>query len=186
MSELHFVSGDLFENLDLFDGIGHGVNCKGVMGGGIAVEFRERWPEMYQEYKSLCEDEELLPGDIFAWKDERTGLYIYNMATQFGMGPTKRGNPPARYEWLEACLQKFFIDIDDNRIKKVAMPLIGSGLGGLDAAEVREIIAVMAQRLWTDDEGNSWMGSDSVEMFVFDTYVPAGAMEIEETIAFQC
>lgn len=63
---VEYVSGDLFETQ--CQTIGHGVNCRGRMGAGVAVEFRRRFPEMYQEYRRRCHAGELSPGEIFLWE----------------------------------------------------------------------------------------------------------------------
>jgi O-acetyl-ADP-ribose deacetylase (regulator of RNase III) len=60
------VTGDLFE-LGL-PAIGHGCNCVGSMGAGIAKEFRRRYPRMYQEYRQRCQRGQFGLGDIFPWE----------------------------------------------------------------------------------------------------------------------
>ena len=62
---LEIRKGNLFE----FDGsLAHGVNAAGAMGKGIAVDFKEKWPKMYAEYKSLCDSRQLFPGQIHAFE----------------------------------------------------------------------------------------------------------------------
>ena len=60
-----FVKGDLFAHKGL-DALAHGCNCAGAMGKGIAVHFRERFPNMYGEYKQRCADGRFTLGAVFA------------------------------------------------------------------------------------------------------------------------
>jgi len=57
----------------------HGVSCAGRMGAGIALEFRRRFPEMFQEYRRRCYKKRLQPGDLFLWKQSQP--WVLNMAT---------------------------------------------------------------------------------------------------------
>ena len=80
--------------------IGHGVNTKGVMGAGIAFSVRLMYPEVYLEYRELCESGELQPGDVYTALDENSGRYIVNLASQDAPGAN------ARLEWLRASLSR--------------------------------------------------------------------------------
>jgi hypothetical protein len=73
------VTGDLFD-LGL-PAIGHGCDCAGAMGAGVAVEFKRRFPAMHQEYRRRCRQGTFRLGDIFVW-DQEPGLVVYNLATQ--------------------------------------------------------------------------------------------------------
>lgn len=76
---IRFVKGDLFchENLRV---LAHGCNCAGAMGKGIAVEFRSRFPLMYEEYKKRCVEGRFRLGDVFYW--EEAGWVVFNLGTQ--------------------------------------------------------------------------------------------------------
>ena len=65
-----------------------GVNCKGVMGAGIAKVFAERYPAMKKAYVKMCEHRSLLPGDCQAWHEP--DFSIYNLATQYRRVPMRR------------------------------------------------------------------------------------------------
>ena len=74
-----FTRGDLFADPSL-RAYAHGCNCAGSMGAGIAVEFKRRWPRMFDEYRLRCEDGRFGLGDVFVWSaDDAT---IYNLGTQ--------------------------------------------------------------------------------------------------------
>lgn len=78
--------GNLFEADDL-DALAHGVNCKGVMGAGIAAEFKKRWFAVFTKYRRLCEIGELFPGDCMPVVIGDHGPIVYNLATQNRPGP---------------------------------------------------------------------------------------------------
>jgi O-acetyl-ADP-ribose deacetylase (regulator of RNase III) len=67
---VHYISGDLLTNGVGAQALAHGCNCRGSMGAGIAAGFRERYPEMYEEYRRRCKatPREFNPGDVFLYK----------------------------------------------------------------------------------------------------------------------
>ena len=74
-----FTEGDMFAREGL-RAWGHGCNCAGAMGAGIAVEFRRRFPRMFEEYAARCADERFGLGDVFVWSEG--DLTVYNLGTQ--------------------------------------------------------------------------------------------------------
>lgn len=126
------VTGDLFRVPA--QALGHGVNLHGVMGAGIAVQFRVRWPQMYAQYRDECHSGRLTLGGVFPWRDERTGTVVYNLATQ---------PRPGRYATLDAVRSAVAVMVTHAErvgIQSVALPQIGCGLGGLAWADVRAAI----------------------------------------------
>lgn len=130
---VEYRKGDLFDQTDV-DALGHGVNCKGAMGAGIAVEFKNRFPDMYREYHSLCKRGGLTVGDLFPWYDEETDYHIYNMATQHNWGKD------ARYEAVESSLGFVLAHMVENDVESLALPQIGAGIGGLSWPKVAGLI----------------------------------------------
>ena len=112
------------------------VNCVGIMGRGIALQFKKAFPENFKAYKKACDREEVQPGRMFVFE---TGYlanpkYIINF-------PTKRHwRGKSRIEDIEAGLTSLVEEIRKRRIGSVAIPPLGSGLGGLDWREVRSRI----------------------------------------------
>ena len=100
------------------------VNTVGVMGKGIAAEFKKRYPEMYQEYRRLCEAKKLDVGK----------LYIYRTANKIVVNfPTKTSwRQRSRVEYIEAGLQKFVDHYIDYGISSISFPRLGCGHGELD------------------------------------------------------
>lgn len=112
------------------------VNCVGVMGKGIALQFKQAFPANYDEYRKVCKAEQLTPGTVLV---HQTGVlgnprYIINL-------PTKnhwRGK--SRIEDVRSGLRALVDTIARLEIKSVAVPPLGCGYGGLRWADVRELI----------------------------------------------
>lgn len=109
------------------------VNCVGVMGRGIALQFRKAFPENYQAYRAVCHRKELHPGlmlvhDLGKLTNPR---YIINF-------PTKRHwKSKSRIEDIDAGLPALIAQIRQRQIRSIAIPPLGCGLGGLNWDEVR-------------------------------------------------
>lgn len=139
-------TGDLFTAHA--DVLGHGVNCKGLMGAGIARAFREQWPEMYREYRMLCDEGLLKPGQIFPWNSP-IGPSVINIATQEWPGRD------AQYEWVDAGIHNALAYCRDRGLKSLAIPRIGCGIGGLDWDVVRDALEI-ASAEYPDVELEVW------------------------------
>lgn len=124
--------GDLFAQEDL-KALAHGCNCAGAMGKGIAVGFKERYPQMYKLYQSFCKAG-AVPGEVFPYYDRDTDVVIYNLMTQ------RHWTTPATLEAIEDSIATMMTMLQDIRIKKVGMPKIGCGLGGLDWKDVLPVL----------------------------------------------
>ncbi|GAA4432491.1 macro domain-containing protein [Bremerella cremea] len=127
---VRFVDGDIFETSPKV-ALAHGCNCAGAMGKGIAVEFKRRWPTMYKLYKEKCQSGEFQTGDLFAWEDPDSGRLILNLGTQ------KTWRTKATLEAIEGALQKALRKVQQENIETVCLPMIGAGLGGLTAEQVK-------------------------------------------------
>lgn len=127
----------IVKNGDLFTtdarGIGHGINCKGKMGAGIAVLFRKKYPEMFTKYQEKCLAGEIMPGDCFVW-DNEDGTFVYNLASQDYPGKH------AKLFWLGNAAAKALKHADSHGVKAIALPQIGCGIGGLDWNEVASLL----------------------------------------------
>jgi O-acetyl-ADP-ribose deacetylase (regulator of RNase III) len=130
-------TGDLFAQPDL-KAFGHGVNCRGIMGAGIAKEFRRRWPDMYTQYTVNCANNKLLPGDVLPWRSPE-GITVYNMATQAQPGPH------AKYMHVARSLDVALRHARRHGIDAVGVPRIGAGIGGLCWDMVAQIIDEAAE-----------------------------------------
>ena len=137
------------------------VNCVGVMGRGIALQFRKAYPENFQFYGAACEREEVRPGKMLVFE---TGLltgpkYIINF-------PTKRHwKGKSKMQDIDAGLLALVHEVKKRGIRSVAVPPLGCGLGGLDWNKVRPLIVSAFQEL------------PDVRVALF---APAGAPKAEE------
>jgi len=113
------------------------VNTVGVMGKGIALHFKEMFPQNYAEYAAACRRKEVRPGKMFVVKDSSTTLgdrIIVNFPTK------EHWRNPSRYEWIEAGLNDLVRVISEYHITSIAIPPLGCGNGGLDWNIVRPMI----------------------------------------------
>jgi O-acetyl-ADP-ribose deacetylase (regulator of RNase III) len=109
------------------------VNCKGVMGTGVALAFKQRYPEMFRDYQRACRDGTLRPGTLHVWKN-LTGDWVVNF-------PTKRDwRDPSRYEDIRTGLQELRRYLQEQGRVSVAIPALGCGHGGLDWGRVSSMI----------------------------------------------
>lgn len=118
------------------------VNCVGYMGRGIALQFKKAYPDNFKTYSIACKREEVQPGRMFVYKtDQLTNPhYIFNF-------PTKRHwKGKSRMEDIDAGLVALAEEIRSHNIQSIAIPPLGSGLGGLDWFEVRPRIEKMLEQ----------------------------------------
>jgi len=108
------------------------VNCVGVMGKGIAHAFKQRYPDMFEAYKKICDEKLLQPGKLWLWRE--SDQWVLNFPTK------QHWRNPSRLEWIEAGLRKFVAQYDKRGITEISFPRLGCGNGGLDWADVRPIM----------------------------------------------
>ena len=105
------------------------VNCHGVMGAGIALEFKLRMPEMYDQYVDICRKGQIDIGKSWLYKPPpgiRYGRWVLNF-------PTKRHwRYPSKIQYLEAGLEEFLSTYENKGIESIAFPILGASNGGLD------------------------------------------------------
>ncbi len=150
---IRFTTG----NLMAFDAeaLVNTVNCVGVMGRGVALQFKNAYPENFKAYASACSKQEVQPGKMFIFETYAFAnpKYIINF-------PTKRHwKGKSRLEDIESGLSDLLRVIRDKQIKSIAIPPLGSGLGGLDWKVVRQKIEDTLKVL------------DNVEIMVFEPQV---------------
>lgn len=112
------------------------VNCVGIMGRGIALQFKNAYPDNFSAYQTACRKAEVEPGKMFIF--ETTGLTRPKFIINF---PTKRHwRGQSRIEDIKSGLEALIADLTRLRIRSIAIPPLGSGLGGLEWSEVRPLI----------------------------------------------
>jgi len=106
------------------------VNCIGVMGKGMALECKLRFPEMFIQYKDSCDKKLFKPGYLQLYKNSQP--WILNFPTKI------HWKDPSKIEYLEKGLKKFQDEYLNKNISSIAFPLLGASLGGLSEEIVYE------------------------------------------------
>jgi O-acetyl-ADP-ribose deacetylase (regulator of RNase III) len=128
---IEFRQGDIL-NADV-EALVNTVNCVGIMGRGIALQFRNAFPENFKAYEAACRRREVQPGRMFVFETGQltNPRYIINF-------PTKRHwRGKSRIEDIDAGLKALVKVIRRLDIRSIAIPPLGSGLGGLNWSQVR-------------------------------------------------
>lgn len=123
---IEFVKGDLLE-ADV-DALVNAVNTEGVMGKGIALQFRKKFPDMFEAYRRACKSGQVQPGrmHVFGCGDTSHPKFIINF-------PTKRHwRDRSRIDDIEAGLAALVDEVQRRNIRSIALPALGCGNGGLD------------------------------------------------------
>lgn len=128
---IEFTKGDMFKIP--VDVRVNTVNCKGVMGAGVALAFKNKYPEMYKDYKKACHEGIVRPGSMYVWKN-LLGDWVINF-------PTKRDwREPSRYEDILSGLEDLRNYLKALGPITLALPALGCGHGGLDWEKVSSMI----------------------------------------------
>ena len=130
---LQIIKGNLFASK--CQTLVNTVNCKGVMGKGIALEFRLRNPAMYERYRRYCLDGQLTIGKLWLYKPpSEEQHWVLNF-------PTKdHWKYPSKLQYLRAGLEKFVATHRDRGIKSIAFPTLGSHNGGIPEQDSIELM----------------------------------------------
>lgn len=122
------------------------VNTVGVMGKGVALMFKEAFPENYRAYAAACERKAVRLGEMFV--TQRSGFLGPTWIINF---PTKaHWRYPSKIEWIEKGLANLADVIKAHGIRSIAIPPLGAGNGGLEWADVRPLIEETLSGLDTD------------------------------------
>lgn len=119
------------------------VNCVGISGRGIALQFRNAFSDNFKAYESACKRGDVQPGRMFVFETGRltNPRYIFNF-------PTKRHwRGMSRLADIELGLEDLVREVRRRNIQSIALPPLGSGLGGLSWSKVRPLIVAAMQKL---------------------------------------
>lgn len=158
---IEYKQGDLLK--EEAEALVNTVNCVGVMGRGIALQFKKAFPDNFKAYELACKKKDVQPGRMFVFETEQLTkpYYIINF-------PTKRHwRGKSRMEDVEAGLKALVDTIHHYGIRSIAIPPLGSGLGGLNWVEVKERIKTALKPL------------DQVKVIVFE---PTGAPSTQKMV----
>ncbi|HEY5602127.1 MAG TPA: macro domain-containing protein [Gammaproteobacteria bacterium] len=128
---INIMKGDLLK--ESVDAIVNTVNCVGVMGKGIALQFKKKWPENYKVYSHACKEEKVKTGKMFIY--DAGGLvqphYIINFPTK------QHWREKTKMSYIDEGLKDLIKQVQSLKIKSIAIPPLGCGNGGLDWADVK-------------------------------------------------
>lgn len=127
---IQYIEGDLFQSPAQV--IVNTVNTVGVMGKGIALAFKERYPDMFARYRACCEKKQLTIGKLMLFYEPDHWVLLF---------PTKENwRNPSRIEYIEQGLMKFTNTYAEKNISSIAFPRLGCGNGELSWNDVRPLM----------------------------------------------
>lgn len=124
-------NGDIFKSQ--CEALVNPVNIKGVMGKGLALTFKTKYPAHFENYKRACKSGEMTTDKVLAYQ-EKDGPMIICLATKDDWKNS------SKIEYVSAGLDDLVKQIKILGIRSIAIPKLGCGLGGLDWAKVRPLI----------------------------------------------
>ncbi len=133
---IKYLTGDILDSKA--EALVNTVNTLGVMGKGIALQFKKAYPNNFKSYNQACKDKQLEIGKLFVTKDRNVNSgekIIINFPTK------KNWRKPSEYEYIEKGLQDLLNIIEVYNIKSIAIPPLGAGNGGLEWQKVKSIIS---------------------------------------------
>ena len=132
---IRLTQGDLLKQDDV-DAIVNTVNCVGVMGKGIALQFKNKWPDNFTRYAAACKAGEIRLGRMFVY--DAGGLvkphYIINFPTK------EHWRGASTLEFIREGLSDLIAQLRSLKIRSIAIPPLGCGNGGLNWRDVRPLI----------------------------------------------
>lgn len=108
------------------------VNTVGVMGKGIALQFKNKYPAMFSDYQNVCQKNLLDVGKLYLWKSQKKWILMF---------PTKKHwRNPSKLEYIESGLKKLADNYERLGIESIAFPKLGCGNGGLNWSDVKPLM----------------------------------------------
>jgi O-acetyl-ADP-ribose deacetylase (regulator of RNase III) len=132
---IRLMQGDLLQQGDV-DAVVNTVNCVGVMGKGIALQFKSKWPANFTAYVAACSAGEVRPGRmlVHAVGERSKPHYIINFPTK------KHWREASELEFIREGLIDLIAEVRRLKIGSIAIPPLGCGNGGLEWRDVRPLI----------------------------------------------
>lgn len=132
-----YIKGDIFKSPAKI--IVNTVNTDGVMGKGIALQCKNRYPEMFDAYKELCDSQCFDVGNLALWRGQERDVLLF---------PTKKHwRNSSKISYIESGLEKFIETWDKFNANTIAFPKLGCGNGGLSWTEVQPIMENYLKRI---------------------------------------
>ena len=137
MGQIHYTTGDIFQTDAQV--IVNPVNCRGVMGAGLALAFKQKYPEMFAAYVQECKSGQLRIG--------RPTLYQASQPWVLNFPTKDHWRDPSKLAYIEQGLQFFAEHYRQMGIESIAFPKLGAGLGKLSWDEVGPLMRNYLNRL---------------------------------------
>jgi O-acetyl-ADP-ribose deacetylase (regulator of RNase III) len=132
---IQYITGNLLESNA--QALVNTVNTVGVMGKGIALQFKKQYPTNYKKYAKACKEQQVQIGQLFVTEEE-TILYGKQIIINF---PTKEHwRKPSQYSYIEEGLKALVTLIEKRKINSIAIPPLGAGNGGLEWPKVKALM----------------------------------------------
>ena len=161
---IHYYKGTVFNSGA--EALVNTVNCVGFMGGGIALEFRLRYPEMYADYAAKCKNKIIMTGEVDYYK--YPDLTIVNFPTKFHF------KYPSQLSWIRQGLEDFVRSYKEQGFSSVAFPKLGCGKGNLEWDDVKPLMEELLSKVDIDvyiclDEIPRAEGKEKVMLDAFES-----------------
>ncbi len=158
---LKYVDGDFFDyDTDIRVNT---VNCVGVMGAGVALAFKNKYPKMYREYVNKCKKKEVKPGEPYDWSE---GDLLSKKITIINFPTKDHWRKKSEYEYVEKGLKWLKDYLSNRKNESITLPALGCGHGGLDWLRVKKMI-------------EDYLSDSPAEIFVFS---PNASKAVKENI----
>ncbi len=148
---IKFTKGNII-NADI-EALINTVNCVGIMGKGLALQFKMAFcKEYFIDYQRACKNKKLVPGKVLVWNTHKSvnPKYIINFPTKLDW------REKSNYEYIENGLESLKEEIKKLNIRSIAIPPLGCSLGGLKWEKVKNIII------------KSLSDFDDVDIFIYE------------------
>lgn len=134
---IEFVKGDFFDfDADIRINT---VNCVGVMGAGVALVFKQKYPDMFKQYAKECKQGLIRPGIPSVWQNDD----MFNKKIEIINFPTKdHWRKPSEYDYVENGLKWLSEYLKQKSHSTVTLPALGCGHGGLEWEKVKQLIEI--------------------------------------------
>lgn len=159
MNNITIVRGNIFNTKA--QTVVNTVNCVGVMGKGIALVYKLRYPQMFDIYHDYCKRHLIGIGKLWLYKGDETDPWVLNFPTKL------HWKYPSKIEYLEQGLKKFVDTYEERGITSVAFPMLGTHNGGLDKDTVRTLMV-------------SYLSQCNIPVEIYD-YDPMASDDLYET-----
>lgn len=152
VSMIKYIEGDMFSTPA--QTIVNPVNTVGVMGKGLALDFKKRYPEMFNRYKKICEMKQLTTGKLMLYYAPDHWILLF---------PTKEHwRNPSKLEYIENGLAAFVKKYSDKDIQSIAFPKLGCGNGELNWEDVKPIMEKYLSNLNIDVYIYTGIGKETI------------------------